>query len=398
MPYPVELSQWMREVSTGLSHLSHAQAYLLAIYSYAVVLTQSCGISQNAYFLSQLLGQRENTVRQRLREITYEAQDKRGRQRREVEVTLCFAPLLRWVLRLWVCPSEELALALDATTLRQSLTVLSVSILVGRSAIPVAWTIVGATQPGAWKPHWLGLLDSVEHSLPETYRVVVLTDRGLYAKWLFQAIQARDWHPMMRVNTGGRCVERATGRRWSLAALAAHCAGRVWQNEVMCFQDAARLRCTLLVMWDDAQEDPWLLVTDLAPTLVSPTWYGWRMWIEEGFKALKSGGFHWERTRMTDPARAERLWLVLALAALRCAAVDSLPEPPPRHAPPPHFRQTAASPIKSAYPRLSLIKRGMLTLLAAALRGRDTLSFSLRAQAFPPAPSLELCDPLKTYP
>jgi hypothetical protein len=166
----------------------------------------------------------------------------------------------------------------------------------------------------------------------------------------------------------------------------------------MCFQDAARLRCTLLVMWDDAQEDPWLLVTDLAPTLVSPTWYGWRMWIEEGFKALKSGGFHWERTRMTDPARAERLWLVLALAALRCAAVDSLPEPPPRHAPPPHFRQTAASPIKSAYPRLSLIKRGMLTLLAAALRGRDTLSFSLRAQAFPPAPSLELCDPLKTYP
>jgi hypothetical protein len=398
MPYPSELSQWMREVSTGLSHLSHAQAYLLAVYSYAVVFTQSCGISQNAYFLSQLLGQRENTVRQRLREITYEAQDKRGRQRREVEVTLCFGPLVRWVLRLWASPTQEVALALDATTLRQTFTVLSVSVLVGRSAIPVAWTIVWATQAGAWKPHWLGLLDSVEHSLPETYRVVVLTDRGLYAKWLFRAVQAQGWHPLMRVNARGTCVERATGRRWSLAALATHCAGRVWHNDVVCFQDAARLKCTLVVMWDRDQEEPWLLLTDLAPTMVSPTWYGWRMWIEEGFKALKSGGFHWERTRMTDPARAERLWLVLALAALRCAAADVAPEPPPLHAPPPHCRQSAPPPVKPVYPRLSVIKRGMLALLAAALRGRNALSFSLTAQAFPPAPSLELFDPLKTYP
>jgi len=398
MPYPSELSQWMNEVSTSLSQLSHAQAYVLALYSYAVVFTQSCGISQNAYFLSQVLGRRENSVRQRLRESTYEAQDKRGRQRREVDVTLCFAPLLRWVLRLWTSPSQEVALALDATTLRQSFTVLSVSVLIGRSAIPVAWTIVLATQAGAWKPHWLGLLDSVEHSLPETYRVVVLTDRGLYAKWLFRAIQMRDWHPLMRINTGGSCVERATGRRWSLAALAAHCAGRVWQNDVVCFQNAARLTCTLLVMWDDAQEDPWLLLTDLAPTAVSPTWYGWRMWIEEGFKALKSGGFHWERTRMTDPARAERLWLVLALATLRCAAAEPAPEPPPRHLPPPHFRRAVAPPGTSAYPRLSLIKRGMLALLAAALCEHNPLSFSLRAQAFPPAPSLEFLDPLKTYP
>ena len=276
-------------------------------------------------------------MRQRLREITYEAGDKRGRQRREVDVTLCFAPLLRWVLRLWDSPTHDLALALDATTLRQRFTVLSVSVLVGGSAIPVAWTIVRATQAGAWKPHWLGLLGSVEQSLPQTYRVIVLTDRGLYAKWLFQAIRAQGWHPLMRINQGGSCVERHTGRRWSLATLAAGCRGRVWQEEVICFQDAARLRCTLVVMWDEKQKEAWLLLTDFSPAAVSPTWYGWRMWIEEGFKALKSGGFHWERTRMTDPARAERLWLVLALAALRCAAAAPIgPEPPPlRRAPEP---------------------------------------------------------------
>jgi hypothetical protein len=389
MPYPPELSQWMAEVSTYLTPLSRCQAYGLALYSYAVVLTQSCGVSHAAFFLGHMLGQRENTVRQRLREVSYEATHKRGAQRRELDVSLCFAPLLRWVLRLWDSPNLDMAFALDATTLRQTFTVLSVSVLVGRSAIPVAWAIVRATQPGAWKPHWLRLLDRVGHSLPDTYRVMVLTDRGLYAKWLFQAIQAQGWHPLMRINAGGTCVERTTGRRWSLAALATQCAGRVWQNDVMCFQDAARLRCTLLVMWDDAQKAPWLLVTDWAPDTVSPVWYGWRMWIEEGFKALKSGGFHWERTRMTDPARAERLGLVLALAALRCAAADGLPEPPPRL----HFLRPTAPPRSPAYPRLSLLKRGMLTLLAAALRGQDTLSYALRAQAFPSAPSLSLHDP-----
>lgn len=60
MPYRAELSQWTREVSSHLGHLSRSQAGGLALYSYAVMLTQSCGLSQVAYFLGQLLGQREN--------------------------------------------------------------------------------------------------------------------------------------------------------------------------------------------------------------------------------------------------------------------------------------------------------------------------------------------------
>src|SRR3954454_18102566 len=43
-------------------------------------------------------------------------------------------------------------------------------------------------------------------------------------------------------------------------------------------------------------------------------WYGMRSWIEGGFKLLKSGGWQWQATRMTEPDRVERLWLVLAVA------------------------------------------------------------------------------------
>src|SRR5262245_20767325 len=46
-----------------------------------------------------------------------------------------------------------------------------------------------------------------------------------------------------------------------------------------------------------------------------------RAWIEHGFKLLKSAGWQWQTTRMTDPGRAERLWLVLAVATRYVLAV-----------------------------------------------------------------------------
>src|SRR2546423_317643 len=55
----------------------------------------------------------------------------------------------------------------------------------------------------AWQPHWLDLLQQFRGVLPPDYTAVAFTDRGLWAKWLFEAIRAQGWHPMMRVNAGG---------------------------------------------------------------------------------------------------------------------------------------------------------------------------------------------------
>jgi hypothetical protein len=178
MFYPPELLSWTTCVSRHLPLLSKTQAQVLAWYSFAVTVVQSSGISQVSYFLACLLGQSENTVRQRLRESLYAAQDKRGLQRRDVAVEACFAPLLRWVLSLWQSDDRVLFLAVDATTLRQTFTVLSISVLVSGCALPVAWAVVPATAAGSWKPHWQRLLRAL--SVPTDLRVVVLADRGLY--------------------------------------------------------------------------------------------------------------------------------------------------------------------------------------------------------------------------
>src|SRR4051795_12034970 len=55
-------------------------------------------------------------------------------------------------------------------------------------------------------------------------------------------------------------------------------------------------------------------MSDLDPQQGDAAWYGFRSWIEQGFKDSKRGGWQWQHTRMEDPQRAERLWLAIAVA------------------------------------------------------------------------------------
>ncbi len=78
----------------------------------------------------------------------------------------------------------------------------------------------------------------------------------------------------------------------------------------------AKRRCTLLVVWYAEQDEPWIILTDLPPREVGINWYALRFWIELGFKAIKSVGWQWDKTRHTDPTRISRHWLVLSVATL----------------------------------------------------------------------------------
>ena len=59
-----------------------------------MVMVRHCGQTQVTTFLSGLLGYSYYTMRQRLRELTYDSVDKRGDKRKALEVSDCFAPLL----------------------------------------------------------------------------------------------------------------------------------------------------------------------------------------------------------------------------------------------------------------------------------------------------------------
>ena len=72
--------------------------------------------------------------------------------------------------------------------------------------------------------------------------------------------------------------------------------------------------CTLLIQWQEGDEHPWAVLTDLALDLANVAWYGRRAWVEGGFKDIKSAGFGWHHEKMQDAGRVERLWLAMAVA------------------------------------------------------------------------------------
>ena len=128
MSHQETIAHWQEEIAAHLPSVSQTQARLLAWWSYGIVLANTCGVSSVSYLLAEIFGCKENSMRQRLREWYEERTHKRGAQRREVEVSTCFAPLLRWILHHWNASDKRLALALDATTLGERFTVLVLAV------------------------------------------------------------------------------------------------------------------------------------------------------------------------------------------------------------------------------------------------------------------------------
>src|SRR6266403_3740648 len=308
------VTEWTQTIQAHLPHLSKPQATVLALWSLGMVLARSCALTAVAVFLAGWCHRKEQTVRQQLREFCYEVEAKRGDRRQALALEPCFEPLLRWVLSGW--QGTQVALALDATTLGTRFTVLAISVVYRGCAIPVAWTILLANMPHAWRREWLRMLRQLRPAIPRAWTVIVLADRGLYARWLFRRIVRLSWHPFLRINTGGTFRPQGHVRGVPLQTLVPE-PGTSWQGTGIAFKGRHRqLHCTLLACWEAGYKDPWLILTDLPPEASSAGWYGLRAWIEQGFKITKRAGWQWHRTHMTKPERAARLWLAVAVATL----------------------------------------------------------------------------------
>jgi hypothetical protein len=376
MPRSKSLDQWTDQVRAAFPNLSRPQATVLALYSFGMFLAQRSGLNSVVTALVPLLHVGFHALCSRLQEFYQPASAKSGWQRDQLDVTACFALLLAWILQGW--QSTGLAVALDATSLGNCFTVLSLSVVYRGHAIPVAWKVLRGNAPHPWKPEWIGLLKVFAALVPRGWTVVVMTDRALYARWLYQEIVGLGWHPVMRITHLSKFRKGRSPKSLPVTALVPR-VGRRWQGRGVAFpkKPERRLECALLACWEEGSEEPWFLVTDLEPDQAEALWYGMRSWIEAGYKLLKCGGWPWQATRMTDPDRVERLWLVLAVATRYLMAVGgeadeaefaaaSVPAPAGKSVP----SAPATRPAQGAGGRARPRRRGAMERPAPARRPR----------------------------
>lgn len=367
---PIDFVTWKCETVKRLGRLSAPVAKMVAQYSYGMAKARTAGRTTVSVLLGMLFAEPAATVEQRIYDWMRSGLGEG--EKPNWQVASCFGPLLGWIVSLW--QGRQIALALDATTLSDVFLILTISVVYRGVGLPVAWKILPANRKGRWKPEWLNLIAALKGWIPESWKVLVLTDRGLYAHWLFHAIVDAGWHPFMRVNGNG-CFQ-PDAEYSTMLGPCQFLSDLVRERDKprvasgVAFSKRKQLRCNVLTFWGQHHRDPWIVLTDLPLQQADINCYALRAWCEQGFKCIKRGLLQWHYTRVKDPARAERVWLAIAVAMLWLAGIGThVEDTDPSIAltkfdPKPNPTPAAVPSIPKCYRAIRILRLGFLKLLA----------------------------------
>ena len=394
MRFPTEFYQIHETVASRFPTLRDSQIKGLALWVLGTVFAGSA--CQTAVINAlEHIGAR-GALRQRLREWLYNGQDRATPCNVQLEPTVCFVPLLEWVLSLW--RSDRIALAIDPTAKSDKATSIVISVLYRGSAIPVAWTILPGNEPGEWIDPIVDMLEIISRAIPEHMTTLVMCDRGLRSPKIWDRIVKSGWHPYMRQakNVHFRpdgdsmlpAIVRVPGPGWAYVGV-----GTAFKNK------DKQVRCAMIVVWDESQTEPWIVMTDLSPREAGVNWYMLRFWIEMGFRGLKSVGWKWNKTQRTDPSRVSRHWLVLSVATLWALSYGTRVEdardlgrsPSDLRAPPKSLAPNHRSSMSERRRIVSVLSLGIACLRRLLYRGTLWKRVWLLPEPWPePSPNMEV--------
>ena len=212
-----------------------------------------------------------------------------------------------------------------------------------------------------------------------------MADRGLWSPRLFRGIKEKGWHPLMRVHNDILFAPEGQKRQKAVDLLSQ--ADSAFLGSGVAFKSGRHLKATLVAVWLAGQKEACLCLSDLRPRQIEGLWYGLRMWIEAGFRCLKSVGWHWEKTQRKDCNRVARHWLVLAVATLWTLGCGSRVEEAGLAGLPP-CRVLRPRPLPLGYKRKrSVFACGLLALRRQMQVGRLWRVWWLGYQSWPKPPT-----------
>jgi hypothetical protein len=302
----------------------------------------------------------------------------------------CGADLLRWIRAHWT--GGPLVLGLDASHRRADVVLLRMRVLYRGAALPVAWVIVPANQPGAWEPHGERMLRWARSALPRDQEVLTLADQGVWSPRLWHAIRSQQVHPIMRVRPTSTVAP--TGQAPLPVLRLAPGPGHGWVGAGVAFTHAPkRMAGTLAVAWGAGHAEPWAPLGERSAARVDAAWDALRSWDEAGFRQSTSMGWDWQRGQVTDPDAVAWQYLVVATVTRWTVAVGTrIEDAEQQGVPPGRLRRappTTGAPLRrrwsgTAQRVISLLRRGAGRRLRWLLaHGRCWVRLWLRPEPLP---------------
>ena len=216
----------------------------------------------------------------------------------------------------------EIRALVDRTMINDTLNLLYISVAYGGRALPLGWVRVPHEGSSDLKLQQQ-LLKWFKECLPEGARATIIADREFHSIHLATWIETTlGLNFVLRIKAGTN-VE-FEGDWYRAGDLASRGRTRIWKSVKVTMDGKASHRVNLVTVWERDQEEPWLLITNLTDPEKVREIYANRFWIEEMFSDHKSRGLNLESTRLTDPARLERLLVAVTLAYLWIMEVGAL--------------------------------------------------------------------------
>ena len=296
------LYQWMQEVEQRFSNLKKWQAVGLALFSFGVVQARHCQASIVAEELAAV-GKADSLTRRFQRWLS----------NARIDVTLCCAWWIKWVLSQY--DGARPILLVDETKLGDRIGVMMVSLAFEQRAIPLIWCCYIANSKADYPAQGqvnliTDLIQRVMAALPQGCQPLLEADRGIgNSSNLMRAMNELGMSYLFRVKKGSVFTSRR-GKQQKLHQLVKMGESKTLVGWI--FTQERQTKAFVHLIWEAGQKEPWCLVSNDAT--IQGHDYAQRVWQEESFRDLKSGGWQWQCSRITQPDRAERLILVLALA------------------------------------------------------------------------------------
>lgn len=296
---PRQVYQWSGQIHERMA-LTKWQALGLAIFSIGIVLSERSTVSKIAEKM-WMMG-RADSLERRLQ---------RWLANSRIVVETCCRMWSKWVMSSLI-DSQRIILLVDLTKLGEWMDIIVVGLAYRNRCIPLAWRCMRGKQKWAQSQIEViaELLGWVAAGVPDGQIPLVQADRGIgNSSQLVAVITQLEWHYLFRVRDTVRMRSRE-GHVQPLAVLIQR--GGRWSGEGHIFKKGGWVSAYVHLIWRRSMREPWCLVTN-APDITGAL-YAVRMWQEESFRDLKSGGWHWHRSLVRIPAHAERLILALVLA------------------------------------------------------------------------------------
>ena len=299
------LHDWTHQVEVLLPAVRVTQARVVALFTLGLIWAGR--VQLGAVARSVPLGCHPLSTERRLR---------RWLANPQVAVAAVWPPLLRGLLPRVAGP--EVVLVFDPTPYRDRATLLVLSLVIHKRAVPISWRVVPQQQswPMTLRTALTAMVAEVRPALPGAATVTVLADRGLIGPGIIDVCRAAGWSIVLRLRGGtgdATRLQQADGTVVRLATLVTE-PGQRLVEPVRLFKAAGWRPGWLTIHWTVGMTEPWVLFSDRPGGPERVREYRKRTRVEATYQDWKRRGFGFEQSRITDLARLERLVLVLALA------------------------------------------------------------------------------------